>query len=110
MAEVPIAVVWDSRNKTITVAPELAFVYWGKEFNDTAVWTLLSDDSGVTLQDIKFNNPDEKGPFGTLAAVGPDQKQWRGAQVKKEDRLDKYTVFLSNGEFKDPRVRDQEFP
>ena len=108
MAEVPIAVLWDSRKETITVVPELAHVYWGKGHDDTALWTFLSDDPDVTLQKIEFDTPDQKGPFGVLASAGP--VQWRGSQLKKEDRIDKYTVFLSNGKDLDPGVRNQEHP
>ena len=108
MAKVPIAVIWNATQKRITVQPELAKVYWGDEHRDSAVWTLLSGDEEIEIEDIRFRPGPPKGPFKSLGPAGP--KQWEGSDLARKDQIFKYEVKLSNGVIEDPALIEEERP
>ena len=107
MAVIPIAVMWDSRKKSLSVHPELATLL-DKE-DDEAEWVLLSDDPGVKMHPSKsvvFERP-PKGPFDNLGRdpKNPKKAQGKGLIKKEHPETFKYTVRLSNGALLDPALR-----
>lgn len=113
MAEVPIAVIWDSRKRRLSVHPE--FVTLVDKEEDEAAWVLLSDDPNIEMhasESVVFVDDPPKGPFRQLGRHLTDKKKSKGTELMKEEYAKnyKYTIKLSNGETLDPGLRRQPRP
>ena len=109
MAKVPIAVLWNARDKNLSVHPDPARVTWRKNGErDTAVWTLLGADDGVELLKPAFKYGPPDGPFGKLERLTP--QKWEGSDLALKNKMYKYEVELSNGAKLDPALLDEEDP
>ena len=101
MAEIPIAVLWDSRKERLSVHP--GFVTLLDETDDVpadeATWVLLSDDTDVEMHpsdSVVFDGP-PKGPFRNLGRdpKNPKKSRGQGLQRKPHPENFKYTVTVS---------------